>query len=231
MMKEFGAYGPLHGQGGLLYGVYIALVTDVQDPAGQGRVRVRLPWTTDPDGDPYEAWARLATLMAGANRGTWFIPEPDDEVLVAFQGGDAGQPVVLGGLWNGSDSPPESMDNDNNIRSITSRSGIKITMDDTSGSVQLTLETPGGQQAIFSDSPASIEVSDSNGNSMKLEASGITFNTAGNFTLNASMVKVSAGMVTVDAGMSKFSGVVKSDTNITNSTVSVSYTPGAGNIW
>ena len=52
----------------------------------------------------YEAWARLATLMGGNNRGSWFIPDVDDEVLVAFEGGDPRRPYVLGGLWNGSDS-------------------------------------------------------------------------------------------------------------------------------
>jgi uncharacterized protein involved in type VI secretion and phage assembly len=222
---------PLAGHGGRLYGVYTAVVTDVQDPDGMGRVRVRLPWTTDPDGDLYEAWARIATLMAGADRGTWFIPEPDDEVLVAFEAGDPRRPFVVGGLWNGVDSPPESMDSDNNIRSITSRSGIKITMDDTDGGVKLTVETPGGQKITLNDTPASVNIEDSNGNSVKMESSGITVTTSAKFTLNASTVEVSASMVTVNAGMSKFSGVVQSDTNITNSTVSTSYTPGAGNIW
>jgi uncharacterized protein involved in type VI secretion and phage assembly len=222
---------PLAGHGAKLYGVYIAIVTDVQDPEGMGRVRLRLPWTTDPDGVMYEAWARIATLMAGPDRGTWFIPEPDDEVLVAFEAGDPRRPFVVGALWNGVDSPPETMDSDNNIRSITSRSGIRITMDDTSGSVKLTVETPGGQKITLNDAPPSLEVVDSNGNQVKMEAAGITVTTPAKFTLNASLVEVSASMVTVNAGMSKFSGVVQSDTNITNSTISASYTPGAGNIW
>lgn len=222
---------PLAGHGGRLYGVYTAIVTDVQDPDDMGRVRLRLPWTTDPDGDVYEVWARIATLMAGSNRGTWFIPEVDDEVIVAFEAGDPRRPIIVGGVWNGVDSPPETMDTDNNIRSITSRSGIKITMDDTSGAVKLTVETPGGQKIVLDDAPNSIDMTDANGNEIKMEASGITITTSAKFTLNASTVEVNASMVTVNAGMSKFSGVVQSDTNITNSTVSVSYTPGAGNIW
>jgi uncharacterized protein involved in type VI secretion and phage assembly len=66
-----------------LYGVYPALVTDVQDPDNQGRVQIKLPFVEESDGATALAWARLATLMAGGDRGTWFIPEVNDEVLVA----------------------------------------------------------------------------------------------------------------------------------------------------
>jgi uncharacterized protein involved in type VI secretion and phage assembly len=222
---------PISGEGGPYYGVYVGLVTDVQDPNGQGRVRVRLPWTTDPEGDPFEIWARVATMMAGGDRGTWFIPEIDDEVILAFEGGCPWSPIVLGAMWNGRDTPPESMDSNNNIRSITSRSGIKVTFDDTNGAVQCKLETPGGQTITCQDTPASLELSDTNGNQITLDASGITLSASANVTISATLLKVSASMVTVDAGMSKFSGVVQSDTNITNTTVSATYTPGAGNIW
>ena len=98
------------GFGGRFYGVYPALVTDIKDPEGQGRVKVKLPWSPDTGGAAYEAWARLATLMGGKGRGSWFIPDPDDEVLIVFEAGDPRRPYVVGGLWNGSDAPPESMD-------------------------------------------------------------------------------------------------------------------------
>ena len=81
------------------------------------------------------------------------------------------------------------------------------------------------------DGPGSVEIVDSNGNSVKLETSGITITASAKVTINASQVAVSAGIVTVDAGMSKFSGVVQCDTMISNSVISASYTPGAGNIW
>jgi hypothetical protein len=64
-----------------------------------------------------------------------------------------------------------------------------------------------------------------------MQAAGITITTSATFTVNASTVDISAGMVTVNAGMSTFSGVVQADTAITNSVISASYTPGAGNIW
>lgn len=214
-------------------GVHPALVTDVVDPDAQGRVRVHLPASPDLDGSRYEAWARLATLMAGDARGTWFIPDVGDEVLVAFEAGDPARPVVIGALWNGSDRPPETMDpaGENLITSLTSRTGVTITLDDSTGSQRLVLETPGGRRVTLDDGASSVTVEDGNGNSATLEPGGVSIDSAATVTVNASTVEVSAGMLTVNAGMSKFSGVVQADTVLTNSVVSASYTPGAGNIW
>jgi len=221
------------GLGGRWYGVYPALVSDISDPEGIGRVKVTLPWSPDTGSERYEAWARVATLMGGNNRGSWFIPDVNDEVLIVFEGGDPRRPYVIGGLWNGSDAPPESMDGaGNNFKKVLrSRNGVKITLDDSDGQETLMLETPGGQKVTMKDGPGAVEIVDSNGNSVKLETSGITVTAAAKVTINASQVAVSAGMVTVDAGMSKFSGVVQADTVISNSVISASYTPGAGNIW
>lgn len=221
------------GLGGHWYGVYPALVSDIKDPQGQGRVKVTLPWAPDTGDNRYEAWARLATLMGGNKRGSWFIPDVNDEVLVLFEGGDPRRPYVVGALWNGSDTPPESMDGaGNNYRKVLrSRNGVQITLDDTDGQEQCIVETPGGQRVTLKDGPGVVEVVDSNGNSVKLDTSGITVNAAAKVTISASTIEVTAGMVTVNAGMSKFSGVVQADTVISNAVVSASYTPGAGNIW
>jgi uncharacterized protein involved in type VI secretion and phage assembly len=221
------------GPGGLFYGVYPAIVTDLADPDNQGRVKVRLPWSPDPGGSSYEAWARIATMIGGNNRGTWFIPDKNDEVLLAFEGGNPRRPYVVGGVWNGQDTPPEQMDSagNNYLKTILSRQGIRITLDDTDGGIKLRLETPGGQKITLNDTPASIDIEDSNGNSIKLESQGITVTTSSKITVQASTAEIDAGMVTVNAGMSKFSGVVQCDTLISNSVVSASYTPGAGNIW
>jgi len=221
------------GLGGRWYGAFPALVTDIVDPEGLGRVKIALPWSPDTAGARYETWARLATFMAGNNRGSWFIPDVDDEVLIVFEGGDPRRPYVIGSLWNGKDSPPESMDGagKNFKKVLRSRNGVKLTMDDTDGREQFILETPGGQKLTLKDGPGAVEIVDSNGNSIKMEASGITITASAKVTINASQVAVSAGMVTVDAAMSKFSGVVQCDTMISNSVISASYTPGAGNIW
>lgn len=221
------------GLGGRWYGVFPALVSDIKDPDDQGRVKITLPWSPDSGSDQYEAWARLATFMGGNNRGSWFIPDVNDEVLIVFEGGDPRRPYVIGGLWNGNDSPPDSMDGaGNNYRKVLcSRNGVKVTLDDTDGQEKFIAETPGGQKITLKDGPGAVEIVDSNGNSIKLETSGITVTASAKVTIDATLVKVSASMVTVDAAMSKFSGIVQADTVITNSVVSASYTPGAGNIW
>ena len=222
-----------HGLGGRWYGVYPALVSDIKDPDQQGRVKVTLPWAPDTGSAQYEVWARLATMMAGNNRGSWFVPDVNDEVLVAFEGGDGRRPYVVGMLWNGSDAPPESMDGSgqNNKKVIRSRNGVKLTLDDQDGQESFIVETPGGQKITLKDGPGSIEIVDSNGNSAKLESAGITITASAKVTINASQVAVSASLVTVDAGMSRFSGVIQCDTIIATSVVGTTYTPGAGNIW
>lgn len=221
------------GLGGRWYGVYTALVVDVRDPDGQGRVKVTLPWATDSGGARYEAWARLATLMGGNKRGSWFVPDTSDEVLVAFEAGDPRRPYVVGALWNGRDAPPDSMDGsgNNHRKVLKSRNGVTVTLDDSNGQERFVAETPGGQKVTLKDGPGAVDIEDSNGNSVKLGPSGITVNAAAKVTVTASFLEISASMVTVNAGMSKFSGVVQADTVISNSVISASYTPGAGNIW
>ncbi len=222
------------GLGGKFYGVYPALVNDIKDPDGQGRVKVILPWSPDGKESRYEAWARIATMMGGNNRGTWFIPDVNDEVLVCFEAGNPRRPYVVGTLWNGNDAPPEQMDGSgqNNVKTIRSRNGVTITMDDSNGQEMLNMKTPGGQEITLKDGPGVIEILDSNGNNVRMEASGITVNASAKITITSSgPVEVSTSLLTVNAGMSRFSGTVQADTVLTNSVISASYTPGAGNIW
>jgi len=115
---------------------------------------------------------------------------------------------------------------------IVSRNGVKVTLDDQDGQEKLQLETPGGQKLTLQDGPGSVTLEDSNGNSIKLESSGVTIHCVGEgHRQRPSTAEISAGMLTVNAGMSKFSGVIQADTRDHDSVVSSSYTPGAGNIW
>ena len=218
------------GQVAPLYGVYPAIVTDNVDADNMGRVQVRLPWLSSYEGEVV-TWARIATLMAGNQRGTYFMPEVDDEVLVAFEAGNAQRPYVVGALWNGKDEPPITDNSDNNQKQICSRNGITITLNDEDGSEQLTCETPAGQTLTLKDGPGTIEIKDASGNRITVEPSGITIQSSTNIKVNGTMVDINASMLRVTAGMSRFNGVVQCDTLISNSVVSQSYTPGAGNIW
>ncbi len=156
--------------GGHATGVHPAVVADRDDPEGWAGVRVRFPWLGD-DFPPLRA--RLSTPDAGGDRGFFFLPEADDEVLVSFLGGDPRFPVVVGALWNGANAPPEEGSEGNDTRSIISREGHRVTFDDGEGAGVL-LETAGGRRAFLSDGEGAIELSDPDGSRIALGADGIT---------------------------------------------------------
>jgi len=217
---------------GWLSAGYLARVVSLDDPEQRNRVQVRLIAFDSVGEQDAPLWARVVAPFAGDNRGAFFMPDVDDEVLVVFMNGDPRYPLIVGGLWSGSAQSPADLGADGNrYKVIRSKNGIKFTMDDRQGQETLTLETPGGQKVTMKDGPGSITIEDSNGNSIKLESSGITVNAAATVKVTASKVDVSAGMVNVDTAMAKFSGVVKCEMLIATSVVATSYTPGAGNIW
>jgi uncharacterized protein involved in type VI secretion and phage assembly len=214
-------------------GALLAKVTSLDDPEHLNRVQVRLLAFDDVSQQDAAMWARVVSPFAGDDRGTFFLPDVDDEVLVVFVQGDARHPLVVGGLWNGNASAPADIESggQNRYKRIKSKNGIVITLDDQSGQETLQLETPGGCKLTLKDGPGTVTLEDSNGNSIKLETSGITVQAAAKVTVQAAQVDVSAGMVKVDAAMSQFSGMVKCDVLQTNAVISSSYTPGAGNVW
>lgn len=113
-----------------IYGAVIGIVTNNQDPDKLGRVKVKFPWLSAAE---ESTWARVAAPMAGKERGFYFLPELDDEVLVVFEHGDMRFPYVLGALWNGKDKPPVQQNKGNHVRAITSRSGHVIRLTDEKG--------------------------------------------------------------------------------------------------
>jgi uncharacterized protein involved in type VI secretion and phage assembly len=133
-----------------LYGVTIGIVTNNQDPDGLGRVKLKFPWLSEND---ESFWARVLAPMAGKQRGFYFLPEVDDEVLVAFEHGQIEFPYVLGALWNGKDKPPATNDDGkNNLRVIKSRSGHLIRLDDTDGSEKIEIIDKSGKNSLVIDS-------------------------------------------------------------------------------
>jgi uncharacterized protein involved in type VI secretion and phage assembly len=129
-----------------IYGVVTGVVTNNQDPEGLGRVKVRLPALSDQD---ESWWARVAAPMAGKERGTYFLPEVDDEVLVAFENGDVHFPYILGALWSSNAKPPEANDDgNNNKRTIKSRAGHIIRLDDTDGQEKIEIVDKSGKNSI-----------------------------------------------------------------------------------
>jgi phage protein D len=142
-----------------ILGAAVGIVTDNNDPDKLGRVKVKYPWLTE---DHTSHWARLAAPMAGNNRGFLYVPEVDDEVLVAFEHGDVSRPYVLGALWNGKDRPPVGVGNGNQDyieggkvyrRTIRSRVGNVLEMNDEHPDfgTAIIVMTPNGQRVRVSD--------------------------------------------------------------------------------
>lgn len=118
--------------GGFVGGVVVALVTNAKDPENLSRVKLKYPWLSD---ELESDWARIAAPGAGADRGMQWLPEVNDEVLVAFEHGDINRPYILGGLWNKKDKPPspnsEAIASDKTkLRRLTSREGLNLLIDD-----------------------------------------------------------------------------------------------------
>ena len=145
----------------LLDGVYPARVVDNYDTHNQGRIRVQYYWQEDNQ----STWVRLLTPHAGAGRGTLFLPEIGDEVLVTFEEGDAERPYVVGSAWNGVHQPPAtgfhspgetngSEFEKNYIKRIVTKSGHRITLVDTPGKETISIATPTSNRIMLTESHA-----------------------------------------------------------------------------
>lgn len=210
------------------HGIYSGSVLDNRDPENLARVLVRVSGLGDEGGG---VWARLATMMAGQDSGTLFIPAVGDEVLVAFVQGDIRAPYVIGAVWSKSTPPPTARDPLSSVMLIRSRNGIEFRIVDDGDNNSLTVEAPGGQRMTLQDDPGTVRIEDGHGNSVALSPSGVKVIATSKVEVSAGMVEVSAGLLSVHAAMSHFDGVLKCDTLISNAVVSASYTPGAGNVW
>jgi uncharacterized protein involved in type VI secretion and phage assembly len=129
-----------------IFGVVTGVVTNNQDPDKLGRVKVKFPWLSETD---ESWWARIAAPMASNESGVFFLPEVDDEVLVAFEHGDPRFAYVIGALWSGS-TPPflTNEDGKNDTRAIKSRSGHTIMLNDKDGEETIEIVDKTGKNSI-----------------------------------------------------------------------------------
>jgi uncharacterized protein involved in type VI secretion and phage assembly len=221
---------------GALHGTYLGRVTSVNDPEGISRVQVRLVSTPEPTGDADATlWARVSVPFAGGGRGAFLLPDVGDEVAVVFVNGDPRQPLVVGGLWNGANRPPEKLGGagDRVDRyTLTGRHGSRIAIvEETEGQATVSLSTPGGVSVTLVQTSAGKLTLEAAGNTVTLDTKGVTIETPLTVKVSASRVEVGAAQVQVNAAMSTFSGIVKCDVLQATTVVATTYTPGAGNVW
>ena len=155
-------------------GVVVAKVTNVEDPQGLGRIEVRFPWLAE---DSPRRWAPVASIMAGGDRGAFFMPEKEDEVLVAFEQGDWDHPYVIGFLWNLLQKPPSRRTYD---RMIRTRNGHSIRFVDS---------TP-----IAGDKGALI-IEDGHGNVIEMANARITIRSVAMLSIQALTVTINGRIV------------------------------------
>ena len=221
---------------GAMQGHWLARVLSVNDPQGQTRVQVRLVNTPESVGDADATmWARVAVPFAGAGRGAFFLPDVGDEVLIVFVNGDPRQPLVVGGLWNGADTPPEKLGGSGDRvdrYTVVGKQGSRLAIvEESQGQATITLSTPGGQSVTITQTGGGKVVLEAAQNRVTLDTKGVTVETPNAVSVSASRVEVSAASVKVDAAMSTFSGIVKCDVLQATTVVATTYTPGAGNVW
>ena len=183
---------------GTVEGVAIGLVTNNQDPEKMGRVKVKYPWQ---EGPRESYWARVAVMAAGKDRGTVWLPEVGDEVLLSFDKGSIEHPFVIGSLWNGKDTPPEKNDDGNNdTKLIKTRSGHQVKFLDKAGEEKIEIKTKGGHVLLMDDKAGSaqVEIKDSSGQNK------ITINTTGNsITIESGLsLKIKSQSIDIEAGAS-----------------------------
>ena len=180
-------------------GVVVGVVTNLSDPDDFGRVKVKFPWLPKNSGAEIEStWCRIASPMAGAQRGMYFLPEINDEVLVSFEHGDMSYPYIIGGLWNKTDKPPLAIGDavasgKVKQRIIKSTSGHVIILDDTQGAEKITIRDKTAKNEIVIDS-ASNTMTVTVEKDLSITAKGaVTIkSTQGDMSLEANNVNVKA---------------------------------------
>ena len=177
-----------------MQGLMIGIVTDIEDPDGENRVRVKIPSI---NAGEQGIWARMAAPDAGKERGLFFRPEVDDEVIVGFILNDPRQMIILGMLHSSAKAAPITVTSTNDEKGYVSREKLKFIFNDKEKSLKI--ETPAGKKVTISEQDGIISIEDENSNKITMDSSGITIEAASTLTLKGgSSVKIEAPSISVN---------------------------------
>lgn len=171
----------------------VGIVTNNEDPKGWGRVKVKFPTLTE---EHESHWARVVGVGAANDRGFDCLPEINDEVLVAFEHGDIHRPYILGGVWNGKDAPPETVndsvqDGKVRLRTVKTRTGhvLQFVEEDKGGSkAGVYITTSGGHKVRINDSERKVEIETNGGHTLTMDDNGmgsISMSSTGSISIDA----------------------------------------------
>jgi Rhs element Vgr protein len=180
---------PVHG---LQIGKVVKLL---EDEDGRLRIQIQLPVHGT---EEVLIWARYATPYATPAAGVFFLPEPDDEVVVGYLDSDPDNPVILGSLHNGTAAQPYSPDEENTYKAIVTNAQLKIEFEDVKKII--TISTPGGHTVTMDDDAVEITIVDTTGNEVKMSSAGIDMTSPGdiNITADGNIAIAASGDATVD---------------------------------
>jgi len=199
-----------------LQGLHAAVVKKLDgDPLKEYRIQVELPWM---DGRNRLLWARLSTMYATNASGNFFLPEPNDEVVVGFMNEDPGHPVILGGVYGAKHKPPYEYEANNNTKAIVTREKMRIEFNEEKKVI--TVSTPGKNSVEISDDGKHIKLTDQHKNEIVMDSNGISLSSAKDIKLKAK------GAITMDAA-SRISSTAKSDICLDGMNVKVQAKVGA----
>lgn len=199
-----------------LQGLHAAVVKKLDgDPLKEYRIQVELPWL---NGKSQLLWARLSTMYGTNGMGSFFLPEPGDEVMIGFMNQDPGHPVILGALYGEKHKPPYEYEAKNNTKAIVTREKMRIEFDEEKKII--TVSTPGNNKVEINDDGKHIRLTDQHKNEINMNKDGITLSSSKDIVLKAK------GAITMDA-ISKISGTAKSDVSLEGMNVKIQAKVGA----
>lgn len=176
-ISELPAAGIIPAVSGLQIGVVSQLESD---PDGEDRILVKIPIINN---EEQGIWTRIATLDAGNNRGSFFLPEIGDEVIVGFINDDPNHAVILGMLHSSEKPAPFTASDDNHEKGFVTRSEMKLIFNDDKKSI--TIETPGGKKVTIDEDAGAIVIEDENSNKITMDSDGVAIESGKDFSIKA----------------------------------------------